>query len=70
MKQACDKVSPEELSLVMKEMDIAPVWAGAILREQVDGTCDIRFQERRISGIPFMISPSNREEGRVRAYST
>ena len=53
VKQACDKVSPGNLSLVMKEMDIAPVWAGAILREQIDGTCDICFQETRISGIPF-----------------
>ena len=51
MKQACDKVSPENLSLVMKEMDIAPLWAGAILREQIDGTCDICFQETRIESV-------------------
>ena len=40
-KQAFDNVSPENLSLVMKEMNIAPVLAGAILREQIGGTYDI-----------------------------
>ena len=29
LKQAFDNVSPESLSLVMKEMDIAPMLAGA-----------------------------------------
>ena len=53
VKQAFDNVSPENLSLVMKEMDIAPVLAEAILREQIGGNYDICFQETRISGIPF-----------------
>ena len=46
-------MSPENLSLVMNEMDIAPVLAGAILRGQIGGKYDICFQETRISGIPF-----------------
>ena len=45
VKQAFDNVSPENLSLVMKEMDIAPVLAGEILREQIGGNYDICFQE-------------------------
>ena len=53
VKQAFDDVSSENLSLVMKEMKIAPVLAEAILREQIGGNCDICFQETRISGIPF-----------------
>ena len=40
----------------MKEMDIAPVLAGAILRQQMGGKYDICFQETRISGIPFDMS--------------
>ena len=35
VKQALDNVSPESLSLVIKEMDIAPMLEGAILREQI-----------------------------------
>ena len=53
VKQAFDNVSPLSLSLVMKEMGIAPVLAGAILREQIGGKYDICFQETRISDIPF-----------------
>ena len=53
MKQALDNVSTLSLSLVMKEMGIAPVLAGAILREQIGGKYDICFQETRISDIPF-----------------
>ena len=41
MKQAFDNVSLENLSLVMKAMDIAPVLPGAILREQIGGKYDI-----------------------------
>ena len=37
VKQAFDNVSPENLSLVMKEMDIALVLAGAISRKQIGG---------------------------------
>ena len=37
----------------MKEMDIAPMLAGAIMREQIGGRYDICFQETRVSGIPF-----------------
>ena len=37
----------------MKEMNIAPVLAGAILREQIGGKYDVCFQETRISDIPF-----------------
>ena len=68
-KQAFDNVSPENLSLVMKEMDIALVLAGAISREQIGGKYGICFQETRISGIPLK-SPLNSEGRRVRACST
>ena len=54
----------------MKEMNIAPVLAEAILREQIGGKYDICFQETRISGIPFLTNPSNKEGRRVRAFST
>ena len=37
----------------MKEFDIAPMLAVAILREQIGGRYDIWFQETRVSGIPF-----------------
>ena len=53
VKQAFDNVSPENLSLVIKEMKIAPVLAEAILEEQIGGKYDICFQETRTSGIPF-----------------
>ena len=53
VKQAFDHVSPENLSLVMKDVDIAPVLAGAILWEHIGGKYDICLQETRISGIPF-----------------
>ena len=53
VKQAFDKVSPENLSLVMTEMGIDPILARAILREQISGNYDICFQETRITGIPF-----------------
>ena len=52
-KQAFDNVSRENLNLVMKEMDIAPVLAGAILREHIGGKYDICFHKTRISLIPF-----------------
>ena len=52
VKQSFDNVSPLNLSLVMKEM-IAPILAGAIVREQVGGRYDICFQETRTSCIPF-----------------
>ena len=53
VKQAFDTVSPENLSLVMKDMDIVPLLAGAILRDQMGDKYDICSQETRISGIPF-----------------
>ena len=53
VKQAFDNVSPESLSLIMKEMDIAPMLAGAIWGEWVGGRYDICFQETRVSEIPF-----------------
>ena len=37
----------------MKEMEIAPILARAILREQTGGKYDICFQDKRISDIPF-----------------
>ena len=43
VKQAFDNVSSENLSLVMKDMKIAPVLAEAILREQAGGKCDICY---------------------------
>ena len=52
VKQAFENVSSLNLSLVMKEMNIAPVLAGAILREQIGDKYDICFQETRISDIP------------------
>ena len=45
VKQAFGNVSPENLSLVMKELKIVPVLAEAILREQIGGKYDICFQE-------------------------
>ena len=51
VKQAFDHVSPEALSLAMKEMDIAPMFAGAIMREQIGARYDICFQETRVSEI-------------------
>ena len=53
MKQAFDSVSPLNLSLAMKEMGIALVLVGAILRERIGGKYDICFQETGITGIPF-----------------
>ena len=46
VKQAFDNVSPENLSLVMKEIE-------AVLREQLGGKYGLCFPETRISGIPF-----------------
>ena len=37
VKQAFDNVSPLQQSMVMKEMNIAPLFDGAILREQIGG---------------------------------
>ena len=61
-KQAFDNVSLENLSLVMKEMDIAPVLAGAILSEKIGSKYDICSQETRISGIPFDSSVKQRRK--------
>ena len=44
-------------------------WLGTILTEQIDGNYDICFQENKDPIYP-LISPSNREERRVRASST
>ena len=62
VKQVFDNVSPASLSLIMKEMDIAPMLAGAILREQIGGRYDICFQETRVSGIPF--DKSTKQDGK------
>ena len=62
VKQAFANVSPQSLSLIMKEMDIAPMLAGAILREQIGGRYDIRFQETRVTAIPF--EKSNKQSGK------
>ena len=43
VKQAFDNVSLENLSLVMKEMEIAPTLAGSILTEQKGGKYDMCF---------------------------
>ena len=53
VKQAFDNVSPENLGLVMKEMNMAQLLAEAILREQSGGKYDICLQGTRIPGIPF-----------------
>ena len=53
VKQAFDNVSPLNLSLVMKEINIAPTLAGAILREQIGGKYDVSFQDTRVLNIPF-----------------
>ena len=66
VKQAFDNVSPESLSLMMKEMDIAPVLAGAILREQI-GRYDFCFQET--VGYP-LTSRSSRVEKKAHLSST
>ena len=47
VKQAFDNVSLHSLSFAMKEMDIAPMLAGAILREQIGGIYDICFPSTR-----------------------
>ena len=52
VKQAFDNVSLENLSVV-KEMVIAPVLAGAILREQMCGKYDICSQETWVPGVPL-----------------
>ena len=44
-KQVFDYVSPENLSLEMKDMGIAPVLAGTTFREQTGGKYDICFQK-------------------------
>ena len=53
VRQAFGNVSPQSLSLVMKEIGIAPMLASAILREQMGGTSDICFLETRVCGVPF-----------------
>ena len=53
LKQAFDSVSPDSLSLVMKDLDIAPMLAEAIMTEQIGGRYDKCFQETRVSGRPF-----------------
>ena len=40
----------------MKETNIAPILARAILREQIRGKNDVCFQETRISDIPLDMS--------------
>ena len=49
VKQDFDIVSPESLRLTIKETDIAPMLAGAILSEQLGGRYDICFQETRVT---------------------
>ena len=48
--KAFDSVSPDSLSLVMKDLDIAPMLAEAIMTEQIGGRYDNCFQ---VSGRPF-----------------
>ena len=69
VKEAFDNVSLENLSLVKKEMKIAPVLAEAILREQIGGTDDICFQETKFFLEVHQTNPSNKEERRVPACS-
>ena len=69
MTQAFDNVSPKSLSMIMKEMDIVPLLAGAILREQIGGKIDICFQETRVSGYP-MTSQSSIVEKKAHLSST
>ena len=45
VKPAFDNVSPENLSLVMKEMGIDPILARAMLREQNSGKYDIVIKD-------------------------
>ena len=52
-KHAFDNVTPENLSKAMKELEINPVLAEAILRKQIRGKYGISFQEMTVSGIPF-----------------
>ena len=44
VKRAFENISPESLNMVMKEMDMTPMLAGAILWEQSGGRYDICFQ--------------------------
>ena len=56
VKQAFDNVSPENLSVVVKEKKIAPVLAEAFLRGQIGGKYVTFASKRRISGIPIVKS--------------
>ena len=51
MKQAFDNVTPESLSMAMKEMGIGSMLA--VMREQIGCRCEKCFQETRPSGVPF-----------------
>ena len=51
VKQAFVNVSPLNLSLVMKEMNIDPTLAGALLRERIGSKYDVCFPEMRVSSI-------------------
>ena len=62
MKQAVDNVSPLNLSLVMKEMSVAPILARAILREQNGGKNDMKQGSLEYP----LTNPSNKEGRRVR----
>ena len=61
MKQTFDNVSPENLSLVLKEIKIALVLAEAILREQTGGKYDVFFQGTRISDTFRLIDKTRRK---------
>ena len=63
-----DSVSPQSLSLTMKEMGVAPMLAGASLREQIGGKYEKCLQELRVFGI--LLHKSIKQEGRrAHAYS-
>ena len=69
VKEAFEYVSLDSLSLVMKEMDSAPMLAGATLREQIGERYDICLQATRVSGIP-LISQSNKVGKKAHLSST
>ena len=69
VKQAFDNVLPENLSLVMKALNIALVLAETFLMDQIGGKYDICFQERDKNFWCTLRQVQNGKERRVRACS-
>ena len=69
VKQASDNVSPENLSLVMKEMGIDPILASGFWESRLEAS--MTLAPRKQGSLEYLLTvPSNTEGRRVRAYST